>query len=98
MLGKPSSIVVPVVHCTRALSQRVKWGQSPTLALSGRKPSLAWRKGGLFPTPAQTTSSYHAPHQHRARLTCSGWTSFPNFLKGARWARRGLNTYPQSSE
>ena len=66
-LGKPASRVVLVVHCTRALSQRVKWGQNPNLAV-WQKPVLAWRKGGLVQRLAWTLSSSHGVHTHGAHL------------------------------
>lgn len=39
-LGKSSNTVVLIVHCTRAPSQGVEWGQNPTHFLSGRR--LRW--------------------------------------------------------
>lgn len=74
MLGKPSSMVVSIVHCTRALSQRLKWGQNPTHALSGRG-YVGLEKGRPFANACtDTVLSPSYAHTHRAHLSSVGFS------------------------
>lgn len=90
MLGKPSSRVVPIVHCTRAPSQRVKWGQDPTLSLSGRRRCWpGWREA--FFKCLHRHCRFTKLCTHAQSSSAPGWAPFPNLHNSTIWANGGPN-------